>query len=102
MGFFELLIIAIVALFVVGPERMPEAVRSVALTIGRIKRSFNQVKTDMERQLGTDEIQRQLHNESVMESLNKVKTQLNDLDQSANTSLNKSDKQTEPKTNDQP
>lgn len=80
MGFFEILMIAIVALFVVGPERMPEAVRSVALAIGRIKRSFNSARTELEKQIGTDDIRRQLHNESVMESLGKIKDGLSDID----------------------
>ena len=80
MGFFEILLIAVVALFVVGPERMPEAVRSVALTIGRIKRSFNSARTELEKQIGTDDIRRQLHNESVMESLGKIKDNLSDID----------------------
>jgi sec-independent protein translocase protein TatB len=72
MGFFEILLIAVVTLLVVGPERMPEAVRTVALTIGRIKRSFNSAKEEIEKQVGADDIRRQLHNEEVMESLNKI------------------------------
>ena len=83
MGFFEILLIAIVALFVVGPERMPEAVRSVALTIGRVKRSFNSARVELEKQIGTDEIRRQLHNESVMESLGQIKDGLTDLERQA-------------------
>ena len=81
MGFFEILLIAVVALFVVGPERMPEAVRSVVLTMGRIKRSFNSARTELEKQIGTDDIRRQLHNESVMESLGKIKSELTSLEQ---------------------
>lgn len=86
MGFFEILLIAIVALFVVGPERMPEAVRSVALTIGRIKRSFNSARTELEKQIGTDDIRRQLHNESVMESLGQIKDELSDIDKKIDSS----------------
>ena len=80
MGFFEILLIAVVALFVVGPERMPEAVRSVVLTIGRIKRSFNSARTELEKQIGADDIRRQLHNESIMESIGQVKNELSELD----------------------
>lgn len=72
MGFFEILLIAVVTLLVVGPERMPEAVRSVALTIGRIKRAFNQAKAEVEKQVGADEIRLQLHNEEVMANLEKM------------------------------
>ena len=85
MGFFEILLIAVVALFVVGPERMPEAVRSVVLTIGRIKRSFNSARTELEKQIGADDIRRQLHNESVMESLGKIRENLSDIDKKIDT-----------------
>lgn len=81
MGFFEILLIAVVALLVVGPERMPEAVRTVALTIGRIKRSFDSAKSEIEKQVGADEIRRQLHNEAVMDNVNKIKSGLSELDQ---------------------
>lgn len=81
MGFFEILAIAVVTLLVVGPERMPEAVRSAALTIGRLKRSFNSARTEIERHIGADEIRRQLHNEEVMEKLGQLKSGLTDMDQ---------------------
>ena len=81
MGFFELLLIAVVTLLVVGPERMPEAVRTVALTIGRIKRSFNKAREEIEKQVGADDIRRQLHNEEIMESFNNVKSGLADINQ---------------------
>ena len=68
MGLFEILIVAVVTLLAVGPERMPEAVRAVALTIGRIKRAFHSAKSEIEEQIGADEIRRQLHNEEIMAS----------------------------------
>ncbi len=71
MGLFEILLIAVITLLVVGPERMPEAVRSVALTIGRVKRLFNNAKSELEKQVGADEIRQQLHNEAVMDQLAK-------------------------------
>lgn len=72
MGLFEILLILVVTLLVVGPERMPETVRSVVLTIGRMKRFFNNARQEIEKQVGTDEIRQQLHNEAVMEQLAKV------------------------------
>lgn len=71
VGFFELLIIGIIALLVLGPERLPGAVRMVGLTIGRIKRGFADVKSQVEREIGADEIRQQLHNERVMGNLEK-------------------------------
>jgi sec-independent protein translocase protein TatB len=71
MGLFEILLIAVVTLLVVGPERMPEAVRSVALTIGRVKRFLSSAREEIEKQVGADEIRQQLHNEAVMDQLAK-------------------------------
>jgi len=61
MGLFEILL-------VVGPERMPEAVRSTALTIGRVKRMFSNAREEIEKHVGADEIRQQLHNEAVMDN----------------------------------
>ena len=80
MGFFEILLIAVVTLVVVGPERMPEAVRTVALTIGRLKRSFEGARSELEKQIGADDIRQQLHNEAIMENLDKIKHGLSDID----------------------
>jgi sec-independent protein translocase protein TatB len=73
VGFMELMLIGIVALLVIGPEKLPNAVRTGTLWIGRAKRSFNQVKSEIEREINTDDIRRQLHNESIMADINKAK-----------------------------
>ncbi len=69
IGFSEIVVCAIVALIVIGPERMPEAVRTVGLWIGRLKRSLRETRSEIERQIGVDDIRRQLHNEDIMRSL---------------------------------
>ena len=69
MGFFEILMVAVVTLLVVGPERMPEAVRNVALTIGRIKRAIQNTKSEIEEHIGADDIRQQLNNEAIMARL---------------------------------
>ena len=79
ISFFELLLCAIVALVVIGPERLPETVRSVSLWIGRLKRSLRETRSELERQLGTDDIRRQLHNEEIMQNLEKVRRELGSL-----------------------
>lgn len=75
IGFMELMLISIVALIVIGPERLPGAIRTATLWIGRAKRSFNQVKSEIEREINTDEIKRQLHNESILADLESVKSE---------------------------
>lgn len=49
-----------------GPERLPGAARTAGLWIGRLKRSFNAIKQEVEREIGADEIRRQLHNEHIL------------------------------------
>lgn len=67
IGFTELLLVGLVALVVLGPERLPGAVRTAGLWIGRAKRSFSTIKAEVEREIGADEIRRQLHNEHILE-----------------------------------
>ena len=67
IGFAELVIIGIVALLVIGPERLPSAVRTASLWINRIRRGFNEIKA---------EVQQELHNDSVMQDLKKTGEQL--------------------------
>lgn len=76
IGFQELLLIAIVSLVVIGPERMPTMVRTVALWIGRLKRSFNSIKTEIEKEIGADEIRRQLRNEDIMAKFKHTQAQV--------------------------
>lgn len=67
IGFTELLLVGLVALVVLGPERLPGAVRTTGLWVGRLKRSFNNIKAEVEREIGADEIRRQLHNERILD-----------------------------------
>ena len=67
IGFTELLLVGLVGLIVLGPERLPGAVRTAGLWIGRAKRSFSNIKAEVEREIGADEIRRQLHNEHILE-----------------------------------
>jgi len=67
IGFTELLLVGLVALLVFGPERLPGAARTAGLWIGRLRRSFNALKSEVEREIGADEIRRQLHNERILE-----------------------------------
>ena len=78
IGFFELLVIGCISLVVIGPERLPEAARAVGLWLGRLKRSLRDTRTELEKQLGADDIRRQLHNEEVMRSLESSKRQVQD------------------------
>ena len=67
IGFTELLLVGLVALLVLGPERLPGAVRTTGLWVGRLKRSFSNIKAEVEREICADEIRRQLHNERILD-----------------------------------
>ncbi|MDH1264092.1 Sec-independent protein translocase protein TatB [Pseudomonas sp. GD03944] len=79
IGFSELLLVGLVALVVLGPERLPGAVRTASLWIGRLKRSFQAIKQDVERELGADEIRRQLHNDKILELEREMQAMKRDL-----------------------
>ncbi|KRP18716.1 MAG: Sec-independent protein translocase protein TatB [Porticoccaceae bacterium] len=78
IGFSELLLIALVALLVMGPERLPETVRSIALWIGRLKQMLANARKDLEQEVGMDDIRHQLHNEKIMRDLNDSKESVAD------------------------
>src|SRR5690606_7965412 len=46
--------------------------------VGRLRRSFNTIKQDIEREIGADEIRRQLRNEAIMEKFKQARTQVTD------------------------
>ncbi len=76
IGFTELLVCLIVALVVIGPEQLPGTVRTVGLWIGRLKRSLRDTRNEIERQIGADDIRRQLHNEEVMQNLEEARLRI--------------------------
>ncbi len=73
IGFTELLLCLVVALVVIGPEQLPGTVRTVGLWIGRMKRSLRDTRNEIERQIGADDIRRQLHNEEVLQNIEEAR-----------------------------
>ena len=61
IGFSELLIIAVVALVVLGPERLPKAARFAGLWVRRARAQWYSVKSELERDLAAEELRRSLH-----------------------------------------
>jgi sec-independent protein translocase protein TatB len=60
IGFFELCLVVIVALLVLGPERLPVAARALGRWIGKAQRAFVSVKNEINRELQLDELRQQL------------------------------------------
>lgn len=72
IGVFELFIVATLALIVLGPQRLPQVARTAGLWLGRLRRSYNNLKLEVEREVGMDEIRRQLHNEQIIAEVKAV------------------------------
>jgi len=60
IGFAELIIIGVVALVVIGPDRLPGAIRTGSAWLNRLRRGFNDIK---------QEVQQELHNDAVLRDL---------------------------------
>ena len=58
IGFSELLLIAVVALIVIGPERLPKVARTLGHLFGRMQRYVNDVKADIAREMELDELKK--------------------------------------------
>ena len=58
IGFSEMIVIAIVALVVIGPERLPKVARTAGLLLGRLQRYVSDVKSDINREIQLDELKK--------------------------------------------
>ena len=58
IGFTELTLVALVALVVVGPERLPGVARTLGHLFGRLQRYVNDVKSDISREIELDELRK--------------------------------------------
>ena len=58
VGFSELIVIAVVALVVIGPERLPKVARTAGHLLGRLQRYVNDVKADINREMQLDELRK--------------------------------------------
>ncbi|MEJ6592926.1 MAG: Sec-independent protein translocase protein TatB [SAR86 cluster bacterium] len=85
IGFPELIVVSIVALLVIGPDKLPETLRTLFLWVGRLRSSLANIRTDIENEIGADDIRQQLHNESIMKGLEETRQQLQSV-------VNKTDK----------
>lgn len=60
IGFWELAIIAVVALLVIGPEKLPRVARTTGLWMGKARRFVASVKSDIDREIAADELKKAL------------------------------------------
>ena len=76
IGFSEIMVVAVISLLIMGPERLPETVRTLSLWLGRVRQFVSSAREEIEDEVGIDEIRRQLRNEKIMRDLEKSKNEL--------------------------
>ena len=74
ISFTEIMVIAIVALIVVGPERLPKVARTLGHLLGRVRRYVGEVKNDIQREMEVEELN-ELHT-SVQEAANSIENSI--------------------------
>lgn len=74
IGFWELFLIMILALLIVGPERLPKAARSVGYWLGKARRYVEGVKEEVASEFDVTELKRMVHNQEVQ--INELQSQL--------------------------
>ena len=75
IGFWEIALILVLALVVLGPERLPGAAKKVGYWVGKGRRYIEGVKNEVSKELDSTELKRLLHNQSVQ--LEELKNQVN-------------------------
>lgn len=82
IGFWEMILISILALVVIGPERLPKVARVAGHWVGKTRRFIEGVKGEVEQQFDTNELKRLLHNQDVQikELQNKLEGELGHID----------------------
>lgn len=76
VGFWEILLILILALVVIGPERLPGAARTAGLWVGKARRYIEGVKSEVEQEFDISEFKRIVHNQEIQ--LNELQARLNE------------------------
>ncbi|MCX8048520.1 MAG: Sec-independent protein translocase protein TatB [Methylohalobius sp.] len=76
IGFWELVLVGVVSLLVLGPERLPGAVRTAVRLLHRARHLMAQVRADIERELALDEVKRSLEQERALDELKRLEREL--------------------------
>jgi sec-independent protein translocase protein TatB len=91
VGFSELIVIALVALIVIGPERLPRVARTLGALLGRAQRYVNDVKADIQREVDLEELKNIRDTfQDAAKSVEQSVTQVGEELQAAGDSLNQS------------
>jgi sec-independent protein translocase protein TatB len=69
VGFLEIAIILILGLIVIGPKRLPDLIKTILKFYKKVQKQISNLKNDLEEDLGTEEIKKDVFNEMRMEEL---------------------------------
>ncbi|MDO4643047.1 MAG: Sec-independent protein translocase protein TatB [Cardiobacteriaceae bacterium] len=83
IGFWELVVIGVIGIVVIGPERLPEVARSLLLIIRKIRRTFSDVRADIERELDLDDMRKMLRDADMDAHIKKLNDNIMSLDKQA-------------------
>lgn len=72
IGFWELALIAVVALLVIGPERLPGVARTAGLWLGKARSFIASVKADVDRELKAEELKRIMEKQAELPGLHDI------------------------------
>ena len=72
IGFSELVVLGVIGIVVIGPQRLPEVVRTAVITVRKIRRAFSDVRADIERELDLDDMRKILHEADMKAHINKL------------------------------
>lgn len=78
VGFSELFMIMVIALIVIGPERLPGVAKKVGRYIGKAKRTFENVKREVQSELETEELNKRLAENNILHDTKKDLTEISD------------------------
>ena len=78
VGLMEMLVIGVVALIVLGPERLPKAARKLGFYVRKARQSWYSVRAEFERELAADELKRSVKASELTQSLQEAKQALQD------------------------
>ena len=72
IGGWEILIIAVVGLIVIGPERLPDVARTVGRWVGRIRRFIVNVKTDIDKEIQQEELKKAIERDAGLDEIKQI------------------------------
>lgn len=88
MGFWELVVVAVVALIVVGPEKLPGVARTAGLWVGKARRMIADVKAEVDRELQLEELKQSFRQQADMGGLKDFSRQMKSLEQDIQAEFN--------------